>query len=135
MAEDLSDLVKSLGNPDSRARWSALMVIGDLPSPPEWLVGLVVARLRDTDDMVRVLAADAFLRLVMDPSEAQEWLSEGFREATDTERYTAAGSLWDSWEGSPRAALAALGVLSQMADPEGDPMADVLAEDIVEGLR
>ena len=127
-------LIDALHHGDPMLRVWALMALGGMASAPRWVIRTAVRLLRDPDGLVRVLAGEAFLRLVRSPAEVEDVLGRAFVDERDSVKLQAAEALWDAWPCSPRAAFAALALLSRIDEPEAHPGAIVLAEEISDRL-
>ena len=84
----------------------------------QWIIADVMQMLINPVWIVRVAAADAFMRLVRSPKMAEEMLNRAF--SSDPERLIAADSIWEAWSCSPRAALAATALLLRMDRPNSE---------------
>ena len=82
----------------------------------QWIITDAMQLLINPVWIVRVAAADAFLRLVRSPKTAEEMLNRAF--VTDSARLLAADSIWEAWSCSSRGALVATALLLRMVRPK-----------------
>jgi HEAT repeat protein len=125
-------LIDAAHNDDPMLRIWAMTALGGMISAPKRVITEVVRLLKDPDAVVRIVAGEALLSLLQSPAEVKGVLCQAFAEEPYSVTQAAAEAIWDAWPGNPRAALAALALLSLLTDKaEAYPEAMTLVEELI----